>query len=190
MGCIHSSSSENSRALSSHNQSRSLQPRAPILLFYLPSNVREVLTRIVASSLINSETTADAAGRLNIRFVDVPNQRSSRKYWPSKFSSKGEYAAALYIADIRDRGTLLLNVRTLNWLLKFVHDKYNFIIIVISANEVQLVEFKSILSRKDVELIALDEKNPDTVVNFVDVIGLSVERYYDKRCPSETIHGK
>lgn len=188
MGCIHSANTESNKSLS-QNSSRSLQPRAPILLFYLPSNVREVLTRIVASSLINSETTAQA-GQLNIRFVDVPNQRSSRKYWPSKFSSKGEYAAALYIADIRDRGALLLNGRTLNWLLKFVHENYNFIVIVIAANEVQLVEFKSILSRKDVELIFLDEKNPETVVNFVDVISLSVERYYDKRCTSETIHGK
>ena len=190
MGCFHSTNTDNNRSLSSHSNSRPLQPRAPILLFYLPSNVREVLTRIIASSLTNSETTAQT-GQLNIRFVDVPNQRSSRKYWPSKFSSKGEYAAALYVADIRDRGSLLLNARTLNWLLKFVHEKYNFIIIVISTNEVQLAEFKSIISRRDVELVVLDEKNPETVVNFVDVISLSVERYYDKRYTSDTtIRGK
>ncbi|OHT06388.1 hypothetical protein TRFO_05586 [Tritrichomonas foetus] len=191
MGCGHSREENKAKSVASTNQpKRSQQPKAPVLLFYLPSNVRDLLTRLIASHLITSET-ATQADRLNIRFVDVPNQRSYRRFWPREFTNKQDYAAALYIADIRDRANLLMNARTLNWFLKLVLDKYNLIVVAICSNEVQLNEFQSMLCAQ-IEPLVLSETNPETVLNFVEIITTAVSRYNDtkKRTADVTMRGK
>lgn len=181
MGCNASNDATKEKGGSTTSQAkRSQQPRAPILLFYLPSNVREVLTKLIASNLITSET-ATQADRLNIRFVDIPNQRSMRRYWPREFTNKMDYAAALYVADIRERGSLLLNERTLNWFLKFVPEKYNLIIVAICSNEVQRTEFQAGICAKNIEMLVLNEKNPETVVNFVEVVSSIVTRFNENK---------
>lgn len=157
---------------------RAAQPKSPVLLFYLPSNIKDTLTRLISSHLITSET-ATQADRLNIRFIDVPNQRSARRLWPREFTTK-DYAASLYVADIRERATMLINARTLNWFLKHVLEKYNLTVVVICSNDMQLKEFQDLLSPK-VDLLVLSETRPETVFTFVDVISNAVSRYNERR---------
>ena len=190
MGCGHSQDEKAKTTAAPSQQKRIQQPKAPILLFYLPSNVRDHLTRLIASHLITSET-ATQADRLNVRFIDVPNQRSHRRHWAREFTNKQDYAAALYIADIRDRASMLMNVRTLNWFLKLVLEKYNLIVVVICSNDVQLNDFKSMLC-PTVDLLVLNDTNPETVINFVEVITSVITRYNDnrKRTADATNRGK
>lgn len=162
MGCASSQA-----APTAEQQKRIHQPKAPILLFYMPSNVRDVLTRLVASHLITSET-ATQADRLNVRFIDVPNQRTVRRNWPRELQHS-ECAAALYVADVRERGDMLMNVRTLNWFLKYVTQKHNFAVLVICSNEMQVVDFRGLLGH-EADLLVLSEANPESVFGFVDVI--------------------
>ena len=165
-------------------QKRLPQQKVPILLFYMPSNVRDVLTRLVASHLISSET-ATQADRLNIRFIDIPNQRTVRKYWHRELQNN-DYAAALYVADIRERGDMLMNVRTLNWFLRHVSGRYNFLVVVICSNEMQVVDFKGLLGQ-EAEILVLSETNSESVYTFVEAISNAVQHYNDKKQAAEQV---
>lgn len=183
MGCHWSKEGGDSKEV----KPRSVQPKAPILLFYLPSNVRDTLTKLIASHLITSETATNA-DRLNVRFIDIPNQRSTRRFWQKELTNRTDYAIALYVADIRDRSQLLLNVRTLNWFLKLINTKSLFNIVVICSNDIQLAEFKRLISLDPLEiLIVLSESKPESVFTFVEVISAAVQRYNDNKHRSADI---
>ena len=177
MGCNWSTNNDSPQ----NNKSNFVQhPKAPILLFYLPGNVRDVLTKLVSQFMMGSETT-QPAGRLNIRFIDIPNQRSNRRYWPKEFTNKPDHALSLYLADIRERSSLLLNVKSLNWFLKQMNSKGDIRIIAISSSDRQITEFKNLLSAPNLEILPLNESKPETVFQFVELVTNAVSRYNETR---------
>jgi len=177
MGCI---CSANGDTVPGSGASLVAQPKAPILLFYLPGNVKDVLTKFVSNYMMGSETTQNNS-RLNIRFVDVPNQRSVRRQWQKEYTNKPDSALALYLADIRERSLMLLNVKTLNWFSKQIGSKGSFTVVVICSNDLEVSTFLSLLSPKDLEMVILNEGNPECVFKFVDILTVAVSRFNDSR---------
>ena len=160
-------------------------PKAPILLFYLPGSARDAITRMISTYLISSETSA-GTGKLSIRFIDVPNQRNLRKYWVREFTIRSDYATAIYLADIRDRPSLLLNARTINWFLKQVLRKYTIIVTVIAKDDAQVEDFRRYVS-DSIELVIIKENQPETVDHFVELLSGAVNKYNEIKRKNKTV---
>ena len=182
MGCCGSKTTDTKQATSG---SRTPQPKAPIRLFYLPGNVKIQLTKLVSASVMGSETTATTTAgiNLNARFIDVPNQRSVRRYWGKEISKNTEAAMSIYLADIREPSTMLLNVKTLNWFLKQIGSKEqaNFYVVVICSNAMQITEFRARISYKQLELVIIKDNDPETVIGFTELVTNEIIKYNDKK---------
>jgi hypothetical protein len=136
------------------------QAKAVFLVFSLPPRARAVFGKIIGEARF-----CDSFG---LRFQDASVQRSSRCYWTHDLQSK-DHAGAIYVADVRDRGSLLMNVKTLNWFLKLIYGKENLIVVVIKSREGQVEQFQSLLSCK-VELTELAEGKHELIENFQNII--------------------
>ena len=183
MGCSGSKSVDSKQ---NNGGSRSSQPKAPIKLFYLPGNVKIQLTKLVSASVMSSEaatTTASAGFNLNARFIDVPNQRNVRKYWGKEITKSNEYAMSIYLADIREPATMLFNVKTLNWFIKQIgsKDSSTFFVVIICSNAMQLSEFMARLSYKELEPIVIKDSDPETVLQFTELVTNEIMKYNEKK---------
>ena len=165
--------------------SRSPQPKAPIRLFYLPGNVKIQLTKLVSASMMGSETTATTSAgiNLNARFIDVPNQRSVRKYWGKEMAKNTDAAMSIYLADIREPATMLLNVKTLNWFLKQIgsKDQSSFYVVIICSNAMQVTEFKARISYKELDPVVIKDNDPETIMGFTELVTNEIMKYNDKK---------
>jgi hypothetical protein len=105
---------------------------------------------------------------LNIRFVDVPNQRSLRRNWVKELSSRRDYASSFYFTDIRDRSGLLLNIRTVYWLLRNALSKFEVHVVVVFNEEDQISEFRQNISSQTPYLPVRfdDQSSGDAVVEI------------------------
>lgn len=178
MGCC--SSNLPVRAKQSSVQ-RGLGLRAPVLLFYLPGSSKETLLKQISEFAPNNLSNSHLnVSPLNVRFIDVANQRSSRKNWPKEFATKTDVCLSLYLADIRSKPDMLINVKTLNWFLLQTFEKYRVYTVVISSNTEEVETFKSLLSCEPVLLI-INVNQPETVKNFCNFINVEVAKYNDTR---------
>ncbi|EAY15550.1 hypothetical protein TVAG_495660 [Trichomonas vaginalis G3] len=180
MGCGHSVSTEAKQSPTS----RVPTTKAPIKLFYLPGNVKITLTKLVSAGVMSSEATTTSAGNfnLNARFIDIPNQRSVRKFWTKEITSKTvDCAMFIYLADIREKPTMLLNIKTLNWLLKQIDQKGQLYIVIICSNELELSEFKSHISAPDLDLIVIKDSDPETVIQFTEVVTGEIIKFNERK---------
>lgn len=180
MGCGSSSTSETKTTTAN----RSPVAKAPIKLFYLPGNVKLTLTKLVSAGVMGSEATTTSAGNfnLNARFIDIPNQRSVRKFWAKEITNKTtDCAMCMYLADIRQRPTLLLNIKTVNWFLKQTGLKGQLFIVLICNNELQVSEFKSHISSTDLDYIVIKDQDPESVNQFTETVTGEIIKYNDKK---------
>lgn len=155
---------------------RTMQPKTPVLLFYLPGPVREAVQRVVQVD----PAAPNASGAVNVRFIDAQNQRNARRYWLKELSGRRDYAAALYIADLRDHPTLLLTARTLNWFLRTIYKSYEVRIIGVYDKESQVNEFVSYLP-PGTEIQPLCESEPETVEKFLGLLRSIEQKFIDSR---------
>lgn len=155
---------------------RALQPKTPVLLFYLPGPVREFVQRLVQVD----PAVPGASGIVNVRYIDAQNQRQARRYWLKELSGRRDYAAALYLADLRDHPTLLLTARTLNWFLRTIYKTYEVRIIGVYDNQTQLDEFIGYLP-PGTEVQPLCEKDNDSVQKFIDLMRSIEQKFIDSR---------
>ncbi|KAH0790079.1 hypothetical protein GPJ56_005974 [Histomonas meleagridis] len=181
MGCAHSQETP-VQAAKPH---RTIKPKAPILLFYLPGSVKEAMIRCIANELNPKDEETDE-GAINVRFVDAANQRSSRRYWTKEITSKKDTATFIYLADARSHSTLLLTVKTLYWFLRNAARKSKFQIVVLYTKIEQIEEFKSYMSFP-IDIIPLCETDPQTIENFTKVL-LEIEKnFFDSKWATKTI---
>lgn len=180
MGCGHSTASEAKQSPTN----RAPVTKAPIKLFFLPGNVKLTLTKLVSAGVMGSEATTTSAGNfnLNARFIDIPNQRSLRKYWGKEITNKtNECAMHIYLADIRERPTMLLNIKTLNWFLKQIGSKGSLYVVLICNNELQVSEFRSHISATELELIIIKDSDPETVIQFTETVTGEIIKYNERK---------
>lgn len=180
MGCGSSSTSE----VKQSPTNRSPVAKAPIKLFYLPGNVKITLTKLVSAGVMGSEATTTSAGNfhLNARFIDIPNQRSVRKYWAKEITNKtSECAMSIYLADIREKPSMLLNIKTINWFLKQIGSKGQLYIVLICNNELQVSELKSHVSATDLDLIVIKDQDPETAIQFTEAVTGEIIKYNERK---------
>lgn len=156
---------------------RIIQPKVPILLFYLPGPVRETFARIVMGSSPQKE---EAEGALNLRLIDVQNTRNARRYWVKELQNRNDFAAAYYLADLRDHPTMLLAARTLNWFLRLAQKTYDVKVVTIYEDEAQIEEFQSYLP-KGIEITKLCEKRSDLVASVIEMLRNVEQRYLEQK---------
>ncbi|EAX91762.1 hypothetical protein TVAG_317510 [Trichomonas vaginalis G3] len=180
MGCSSSTSSEPKQVANA----RISTAKAPIKLFYLPGNVKLTLTKLVSQGVMGSEASATASSSINLnaRFIDVPNARAVRKGWGKELTSKSaECAMSIFLADIRERPMMLLNIKTLNWLAKQVTQKGQLYVVLICSNELEVSEFKSHISATDIDTIVIKDGDPESVVQFTDVVTAEVVKFNERK---------
>lgn len=180
MGCGHSTSSEAKQSPTS----RAPTTKAPIKLFYLPGNVKITLTKLVSAGVMGSEatTTTTSNFNLNARFIDIPNHRSVRKFWAKEITNKtAECAMCIYLADIREKPSMLLNIKTVNWFLKQIGQKGQLYLVIICNNEIQLSEFKSHVSAPDLDLIVIKDSDPETAIQFTEVVTSEIIKFNERK---------
>ena len=187
MGCAGSAAT--GQASAAEDKRRMIQPKIPILLFYLPGPAKETLARIVLShGEARSKKEANDES-INIRFIDAQNTRNARRYWVKELQNRSDFAAAFYIADVRDHPGLLLAARTGNWFLRLALKTYELKVIVIYDEESQLEEFKSYIP-DSIEIIKLCETNPELVAAAVELFRNLEHRYTEQKrhqAPSKSI---
>ena len=176
MGCGWSHSSVAQRSPGSG----STQSKAPILMFCLPGNARSNLTKIVTASSNETDLTS-IDKKLGVRFIDVPNHRSYRKHWPRELANKTDRAMVIYLADIRDEPSFLLNVKTLNWFVKASGSQSIITIVLICDDEKQMHEFIDTASFKEVEIIPIYEKKPESVERFSKTVQTNAQRFLENK---------
>ena len=87
MGCGGSSPAGGGAAQGRAAAGKSNQPKTPVLLFSLPGAAKDYLQNV-----INADNEANENGKLNLRFIEIPNQRSIRRYWLKELSNPRDYA--------------------------------------------------------------------------------------------------
>jgi hypothetical protein len=117
---------------------------------------------------------------VNIRFVEMANQRSARRYWVKDLSSRKDYAAIFFLADCRDHPTLLLTARTLNWFLRTCQNIYEIKLIALYSAKTQLDEFRGYLP-PDAELQPFCETEAETVVEYAKTLQAIEKRFNEQR---------
>lgn len=175
MGCGGSSPAGGGAAQGRAAAGKSNQPKTPVLLFSLPGAAKDYLQNV-----INADNEANENGKLNLRFIEIPNQRSIRRYWLKELSNPRDYAVAIYLADLRDHPTLLLTARTLNWFLRNTFKKYDLKIISIYSSQEQVDEFKSYLPPV-IEIFVLNESVMSTITQVKDMILVFDEKYQEAK---------
>ncbi|OHT10531.1 hypothetical protein TRFO_20117 [Tritrichomonas foetus] len=175
MGCGGSSTGGGTNTQGRTAAGKTNQPKTPILIFSLPGGSKDYLQRV-----LSSDNAANESGKLNLRFIDIPNQRNIRRYWLKELSNPRDYAVALYLADLRDHPTLLLTARTLNWFLRNTFKKYEVKIITIISKDSQLQEFKMYLPAA-IELLPLNENDQETIGAVKEMIIFFEEKYQEAK---------
>lgn len=176
MGCGSSNASGNGKA--KDNQGRTVagkttQSKTPVLLFSLPGTAKNYLKNCLQSDVAND-------GRLNLRYIDVPNIRNSRRYWLKELTTPRDVAISLYLADLRDHPQLLLTARTLNWFLRNTFKKHDIKIIAIISQSSQLDEFKSYLPAQ-IEILPLNENDKNSIIAVRDMLIVYDEKYQESK---------
>lgn len=178
MGC--GGSAVEGRTTGIEEKRRALQPKTPILLFYLPGLAKDTLIKILPLGDKSASRGQDKEGSLNIRFIDAQNTRHARRFWIKELQNRTDCAAAFYLADLRDHCQLLLAARTGNWFLRGTQKVCEIKVVTIFDNEAQLEEFQSYIP-KSIELIKLCEKEPETVSATVEVFREIEQRYVEQK---------
>ena len=160
------------------NQKKNNQPRTPVLLFYLPGPIKESIFNLLYGEDLTSNN------QISIRFIDVPNNYNVRRFWYKEISTRRDFASSLYFADLRDHSILLLNIRTLNWLIRNTFKKFTIHVIALYENESQLNEFKINLD-DCVKFIALKLGNNDSLNEFINLLK-NIEIFYNETKKSQT----
>jgi hypothetical protein len=136
----------------------------------------------VLTRALNSETVIEQNGGepVNIRFVEMANQRSARRYWVKDLASRKDYAAIFFLADCRDHPTLLLTARTLNWFMRTCQKTYEIKVIALYSARAQLDEFKGYVP-DDADLQPFCETEPDTIVEYAKTLQAIEKRFNEQR---------
>jgi hypothetical protein len=142
----------------SYEGRRAVQVKAPVLLFGLPGPARDLALKGIKG--------AESVG---IRFIDVGAQRSARRFWVKELQGRKDFAAIIYLADVRDHPSLLLNVRTLNWFLRGVQSGYDMKVVCIYQNVSELDELRSCMAC-DVDLQPLCLTDPETIEQYIKLL--------------------
>ena len=182
MGCGKSAPSGAAKSSGEARGRASQKPKAPILLFYLPGRAKETFTTMISKDLVNP---SDGTGTLNIRFVDAQNQRALRRFWMKELTTKRDYATFIFLADLRDHPTLLLNARTLNWFLRMTYKNYDIPVIAIYNEESQVQELKSYLPDV-IEFMAVNEKDRSSIDTIVTMLHETEIKFNDQRRTTTT----
>jgi hypothetical protein len=172
MGCGHSQGGGTSGNTS--DPRRIIQQKIPILLFCLPGSGRDAMLRIV-----NSDIMKQGDG-VNVRFIDILNQRSVRRYWIKDLQARKDYAAIFYLADVRDHPTLLLTARTLNWFLRSCPKTFEIKLLVVYTEKKQLTEFTGYLP-EGTEILALCETNDESIEEYMRLLQGIEKRFAEQK---------
>jgi hypothetical protein len=176
MGCC--SSQSGGGGSSAPDTRRVAQQKTPILLFCLPGSGRDALLRTLNSDLMSPANNGGES--VNVRFIEIPNQRSSRRYWIKDLQARKDYGAIFYLADVRDHPTLLLTARTLNWFLRTCPKTFEIKLIVLHTTDAQVDELKSFLP-DNADVMCLCEKNNDSVIAFMRLLQSIEKRFAELR---------
>lgn len=142
--------------------------RLPILIFCLPGEARAVFGNVVMGEGAAQGTTPKETG-LNIRFIDMPNQRNSRRNWSRDLIARKDFVSLFFIADVRDRPQMMLTARTYNWFLRSIDRGTSMKTVIIYSDKKQYEEFETLVVNL-VEPVPLCELDPDTVSNLFAVL--------------------
>jgi hypothetical protein len=157
---------------------RIVQQKAPILLFSLPGSGRDAMLRTINSDAMSA--TNSGGEPVNVRFIDIPNHRSSRRYWIKDLQARKDYAAIFFLADVREHPTLLFTARTLNWFLRSCPKTFEIKLIVVYTQDSQLQEFRDFLP-EGTEMFGLSEKDPETVAAYMRLLQTTEKRFVEQR---------
>jgi hypothetical protein len=160
---------------------RAVQAKAPILLFCLPGSARDIILKVIANESGLSIPPADMP---NVRFIDMLNQRTARKYWLKELAGRKDFAGILYLADARDHPSLVLSARSLNWFFRATQKNYDVKFVAIYQQEAQYTELRSYLS-DDFELQGLCLTNRESVSEFLKVLQ-GIERKFGEQKKTQT----
>lgn len=175
MGCIGSKVTNNNPT----EARRVTTAKTPVLLFNLPGNVRDTLLKCLSNDVMSGNGKQNDGAQLNIRFIDAPNQRNIRRYWLKELSTRRDFAAAIYLADIRDHAMLLLTAKTLNWFLRNTKS-YNVLVVTIYNDEEQMSEFLSYLPAKT-EMMKINENDPETTIPLIQQLKQVEIKYNEQK---------
>jgi hypothetical protein len=153
---------------------RAAQVKAPILLFCLPGSARDALQKILSAE----------AESPNVRFIDMLNQRTARKFWLKDIAGRKDYAGILYLADARDHPTLVLSARSLNWFFRATQKNYDVKFVALYDEESQLTELLSYLV-EDFELLGISRSNSESVAEFMKVLQ-GIEKKFGEQRKTQT----
>jgi hypothetical protein len=170
MGCIQSKGGgEKSDAR------RTVQAKAPILLFCLPGSARDALLKLIS---------AEIGDTVNVRFIDMLNQRSARRYWLKELAGRKDYAGILYLGDARDHPSLVLSARSLNWFFHATQNNFDVKFVVLYDEEAQFAELKS-YPTDDVEILGLSKSNRESVAEFTAMLQ-GIEKKFSEQRKTQT----
>lgn len=161
----------------------STQPKTPILLFYLPGPVKATFFNLISPKIVSNGS--NATSEINIRFNDAKIPRDTRRGWIGMLTDQTNYAAALYLADIRDHPTLLMTTKCLNWFVKGTFKTCPVKIVTIYSDKSQLEEFKGYLP-EPADLIPIDENDSSTLGPLIDYLKSVEVRYNEARRNTRT----
>ncbi|EAX95322.1 hypothetical protein TVAG_032250 [Trichomonas vaginalis G3] len=180
MGCSSSKSSEPKQS----SNTRFTSTKAPIKLFYLPGNVKFTLTKLVSQGTNGNDPNATSSSSINVnaRFIDIPNSRALRKLWGKEVTNKSsDCAMSIFLADIRERPMMLLNIKTLNWFAKQLTQKGQLVSVLICNNELEVSEFKSHISSTDIDSIIIKKSDPESIIQFTEIISAEITKYNERK---------
>ena len=161
MGCQVSSSQGGGQ----NNSKKSMMPRTPILLLSLPGDVKRYVQRLLGFEngiYVGTE-------KLSVRFVDIDNSINTRKNWYKELSSRRDFASIMYFADLRDHPMLLLNIRTVNWIIRTSLKKFKIHVIALYDSDEQIREFREYLD-SSIDFLTISEKNQDSIDGMIRLL--------------------
>jgi hypothetical protein len=176
MGCGASRSSGVGKSV--QDLRRTVQPKAPILLFCLPGPGRDAMFRTLQSDLMSPERNGGES--VNVRFIEVVNLRFNRPNWIKDLEVRKDYAGIFYLADVRDHPTLLLTARTMNWFLQGCSERFDVKVIVLYDDPKQLEEFQT-FTPGATELFCLSETDQESIIAYMQLLRAIEKHFFETR---------
>jgi uncharacterized protein (DUF2126 family) len=115
---------------------------------------------------------ADAFNQSPYTFVPVPSARDSRSGWIQEFQNRPKVLCAFFLPDISSPASLILSVKTLNWMKSQLSEGAapHVVAIVKNAKEQgNLATFQQLLD-SSVEVGTFRDGNPADLQKYVDIV--------------------
>ena len=155
------------------NDKLNTQLKVATLIFGMPDSGQNQAADILKKTFINN-----AFSQIQYVFNVEPTSREARLSWPQEYKSYENVLLSLFFADCSTPGSVLLSLKTLNWLTSQIDDSKKPVLVAKPRNQKEMTNVQTLKEQmpNNLSLLIIKDNSQQELQKLVDTITQAIQK--------------